>query len=77
MFIQKRKLTEGTTEKHKFYQIIKGIMWNREIEKQCKTICEVYFKSILTYNGERETNKSKQWVWRLLSSGMRFQFTDI
>lgn len=33
-------------------------MWNREIQKQCKTIHEIYFKLVLTYNGERETNPS-------------------
>jgi hypothetical protein len=29
----------------KFYQIIEGIIWNKEITKQFKrTICKVYFK---------------------------------
>jgi hypothetical protein len=30
---------------------MKGILWNREIPKLCKTTaCEVYFKPILTCN---------------------------
>jgi hypothetical protein len=31
------------------YQIIKGMLWNRKIPKQCRTtVCKVYFKPILT-----------------------------
>jgi hypothetical protein len=33
-----------------FYQIMRGILWNRVIPKQYKTICKVYIK--LTYNAE-------------------------
>jgi hypothetical protein len=49
MSIQKRKPIEGTTEKHKL--VLSNYKRNnveQGDQKQCKTICEVYFKSILT-----------------------------
>jgi hypothetical protein len=40
----------------KFYQIIKEIIWNRQIPKQSKTIIyKVHFKPTLTFNAETQT----------------------
>jgi hypothetical protein len=65
--IQKRKSRDRITAEQKtvfnFYHIIKGMLWNREIPKQCKiTIYKAYFKLITMYETE---------IWSLWESNKR------
>jgi hypothetical protein len=42
-------MVNTTVDSYKCYQIIKQILWNREIPKECKpTIYKVHIKCILT-----------------------------
>jgi hypothetical protein len=59
----KGKLTEinlRIQNNSKYYQIIKRILWNREILKQCETkIYKIHFKLVLTFNPEMWILKEK------------------
>jgi hypothetical protein len=45
----------------KFHQIIKGIIWNREIPKHCKrTVYKVYFIPISTLNNAKTWTLAKR-----------------
>jgi hypothetical protein len=50
------KINERIRKASKFYHLINSILWNKEVDRKCKTtIYKVYFKKILLHGAETWT----------------------
>jgi hypothetical protein len=55
------KINRRIYNSFRFYQILKGILWKREIPKQYKTtIYNLYFKLILTHTEHQNMDTYKE-----------------
>jgi hypothetical protein len=66
-FPVQNKINERVGKASKCYHLAKSLLWNKDVDRQCKvTIFNMYFKKLLLYGAEtwtyteREESKLKQ-----------------